>query len=392
MNAPAWVVALSETTLGEEEALAAAEVVRSGWLTQGERVGAFERAFAEKVGVPHAVAVANCTVGLELAYDAAGVGPGDEVLVPALTFVATANAARRRGAIPVFVDVVSEDDLTMDPGDAAQKITKKTRAIVPVHYAGFAADMRALDAVAKGAAAVLVEDCAHSPGAMEEPAHVALRPKAGPARATGALGALGVFSFFSNKNMTTGEGGMITTLDEATAVRVRALRSHGMTTGTWDRHRGHAYTYDVVEVGTNARMDEVRAAIGKIQLGRLDGANAKRRALVRAYRARLAGNVPGLAIPFTERDLGASSNHLFVVLLPEGTDRLAVMAALRAKGIQSSIHYPPTDGFTAYASAERDALPVTHRVAGRLLTLPLYATMTEAQVDLVCDALVAALG
>jgi dTDP-4-amino-4,6-dideoxygalactose transaminase len=373
MTAQAWKVALSETTLGEEEALAAAEVVRSGWLTQGARVQAFERAFADFVGVPHAIAVANCTVGLEIAFQCAGVKAGDEVIVPALTFVATANAASRLGAKPVFADIRSEHDLTLDPTDVARKMTSKTRAIAPVHYGGWPADMPALRTLAATHGVAIVEDCAHAPGA---------RTAEG---ACGALGDVGAFSFFSNKNMATGEGGMLTTTRDDVAEHARLLRSHGMTTTTWDRHRGHAYTYDVAAVGTNARMDEIRAAIGTIQLRKLAEGNAVRAARVEQYRARL-GEFSGLEIPFATRAIHESAHHLFVVLLPPEVDRLAVMAAMREHGIQTSIHYPPTHRFSAYG-ADETTLAVTDRVAARILTLPLFSTMTEAQVDLVCDAL-----
>jgi dTDP-4-amino-4,6-dideoxygalactose transaminase len=372
-----WRVPLAETTLGESEAQAAADVVRSGWLTQGERVAAFERAFALVAGTTHAVAVANCTVGLELAYDAVGVRAGDEVIVPALTFVATANAARRLGAVPVFADVRSAEDLTLDPADVARKVSPRTRAICPMHYGGHAADMDALQAVARDARAALVEDCAHAPGA---------RYRGTPC---GALGDVAAFSFFSNKNMTTGEGGMVTTSRDELAQRVRLLRAHGMTSTTWDRHKGHAFTYDVAAVGTNARLDEIRAAIGLVQLERLAAGNAVRRGCVAHYRARLA-EVAGLHVPFATRDAAESAHHLFVVLLPEGTDRAGVMTALRDAGVQSSIHYPPTHRFAAYAEFQT-ALPVTDAVFPRLLTLPLFATMTAVQVDLVCDALIAAL-
>ncbi len=375
---PQWLVPLSETTLGEEEAQAAADVVRSGWLTQGARVLAFEQAFAAFIGAPHAVAVANCTVGLEIAFDAVGVKPGDEVIVPAITFVATANAARRLGATPVFADIVGPDDLTLDPADVARRITRRTRAIAPVHYGGWPADMRAMRVMADKHGLALVEDCAHAPGA---------RTPDGPC---GTLGDIGAFSFFSNKNMATGEGGMLTTSRDDLAARARLLRSHGMTSTTWDRHRGHAYTYDVAAVGTNARLDEIRAAIGSIQLGRLPGGNAVRATCVGRYRERLR-DVPGLHIPFATRDLAESAHHLFVVLLPAGTDRIAVMTRLREARIQTSIHYPPTHGFSAYAGLSHP-LPVTDALAERILTLPLYATMTLAQVDLVSDALRAAIG
>jgi dTDP-4-amino-4,6-dideoxygalactose transaminase len=376
-----WQIPLTDVTLDDEEAEAAAAVVRSGWLTQGERVAAFEREFAAMVGVPHALAVNNCTVGLELAYAAAGVGPGDEVIVPALTFVATANAARRLGATPVFADVTSPDDLSLSPADVAAKVTARTRAVVAVHYAGFAADVAGLRAAldARGATHVpVVEDCAHAPGASA---------RDGRDRC-GALGVVAAFSFFSNKNLTTGEGGMLTTRDDATAAALRLQRSHGMTTVTWDRHRGHAFTYDVARVGTNARLDEIRAAIGRIQLRKLGPANQRRAEVVNWYREATAAR--GLATPFTRGAYGESAHHLFVVLLPEGTERPKVMAAMRDAGIQTSVHYPPTHRFTAYTETAA-TLPVTDAVAPRLLTLPLGPAMTRGHVDRVMTALDAAL-
>lgn len=377
-----WRIPLTDVTLGEEEALAAADVVRSGWVTQGERVQAFEREFAEMVGVPHAVAVNNCTVGLELAYLAAGVGPGDEVVVPALTFVATANAAVRLGATPVFADITSDDDLCADPADIAAKATLRTRAVVVVHYAGWAADVASVRAAlaAKGLAHVaVVEDCAHAPGAYG-------RAPQGDRRC-GALGAVGAFSFFSNKNMTTGEGGMVTTADDALASTLRLARSHGMTTSSWDRHRGHAFSYDVARVGTNARMDEIRAAVGRVQLGRLAGANARRREVAEVYREALAREpIEGLGAPFSEGRYGEGAHHLFVVLLPAGCDRRAVMAAMREDQIQTSIHYPPTHRFSAYAG-HRARLPRTDAVAARILTLPLGPAMSRDDVFAVLASL-----
>jgi dTDP-4-amino-4,6-dideoxygalactose transaminase len=376
-----WQIPLTDVTLDHEEAEAAAEVVRSGWLTQGERVAAFEREFAAMIGSPHALAVNNCTVGLELAYAAAGVVAGDEVIVPALTFVATANAARRLGATPIFADVTSADDLCVSPRDVADKVTVRTRAVVAVHYAGFAADMAGLRAAldARGASHVpIVEDCAHAPGASA---------RDGVGRC-GDLGHVAAFSFFSNKNMTTGEGGMLTTRDPDVAAALRLLRSHGMTTVTWDRHRGHAFTYDVARVGTNARLDEIRAAIGRIQLRKLAAANQRRAQVVAWYREATAAR--GLDTPFTRGNYGDGVHHLFVILLPEGTDRPKLMAAMREGGVQTSVHYPPTHRFTAYADTPA-TLPVTDTVAARLLTLPLGPSMTKTQVDRVMEMLDGAL-
>lgn len=381
-----WKVPLTDVTLGEEEALAAADVVRSGWLSQGERVAAFEAAFAAMVGVPHAVAVSNCTVGLEVAYAAVGVVPGDEVVMPALTFVATANAARRLGATVVFADITSDDDLCVDPADVLAKVTAKTRAVVLVHYAGFAADVAAVRAglAAMGRSDVaIVEDCAHAPAAGA---------RDGGARC-GALGDVAAFSFFSNKNMTTGEGGMITTRRPDLDKSLRLLRAHGMTTTTWDRHRGHAFTYDVVRVATNARMDEIRAAIGRVQLGRLAEANRRRGVARRWYIdhiAQRAERLAGLDVAFVGGDFGDGAQHLFVVLLPRGVERTPVMASMRAAGVQTSVHYPPTHRFSAYQDVPA-ALPRTDAIADRLLTLPLGPTLTEQQVALVVDALADAL-
>ena len=226
----------------------------------------------------------------------------------------------------------------------------------------------------------VVEDCAHSPGAIYR------------GTAVGALGTIGVFSFYGNKNLTTGEGGMMTTQSDAIAAQLRLIRAHGMTSNTMDRFQGHAFSYDVSTVGTNGRLDEVRAAIGRVQLGRLLAGNAARAARVRQYQARLR-EIPGLTIPYATRndtDHDVSSHHLFVVLLPPETNRQAVMTRLRESGIQSSIHYPLTTQFTAYAH-DYPTPPLSNQLAERLLTLPLHPKITTTQVDQVCDALCMAL-
>jgi dTDP-4-amino-4,6-dideoxygalactose transaminase len=368
-------ITLSDTSLGEEEALAAAQVVRSGWLSQGEQVAAFEREFAEWVGVKHAIAVGSCTVALELAMDVIGVSAGDEVIVPALTFVAAANAARRLGAVIKFADIVSEQELTLDPESIARMCTAKTKAIVPVHFAGFSADIQAIQARCPGV--MVVEDCAHAQGARHK------------GSACGALAPIGAFSFFANKNMTTGEGGMITTHDDALAAQLKLIRGHGMTTSTLDRHRGHAFTYDVAHVGTNARMDEIRAAIGRVQLRKLRDNNALRRVRSDWYRARLSA-VRGVTIPFASRDQSESAHHLFVILLPVGIDRSKVMTQMRASGVQTSVHYPLTHRFTAHRATDAQ-LPVSESIEERLLTLPLFPSLSHEQQERVCVALELAL-
>ena len=201
----------------------------------------------------------------------------------------------------------------------------------------------------------------------------------------GTLGDVGCFSFFSNKNLPVGEGGMVVTDDHDLASRIRLLRSHGMTSLTWTRHQGHASDYDVVVQGFNYRLDEIRAAIGLVQLGRLDASNRARREIVARYRQSLDG-VRGMVVPFGACDAAASSHHLATLVLPTPEMQAGLRPHLRERGIQTSLHYPPIHRFTAYAAASERPLPVTEDVSGRLVTLPLFSHMSEEQVDLVLEA------
>lgn len=374
-------IPLTETTLGEEEVEAAVRVLRSKWLTAGPEVAAFEAEFAAAVGARHGIAVANGTLALELIYEACDLEPGDEIILPAITFVACHNAAVRLGLRSVLADVTSEDDLTISVADAARRITPQTRAIVAMPHGGFAPAMEELEALCRDRGLVLIEDACHAPLATLN------------GRPLGTFGRAAAWSFFGNKNMTTGEGGMITTNDEATASRVRLARSHGITRPTWDRARGHASDYDVALAGTNARMDEIRAAIGRVQLGKLAAANAARGEAARALRLALQPlRAAGLVIPYASHR-GASSHHLFCVLLPVGIDRRSVMAAMAADGIQTSIHYPPLYSFSSTRSRlNADDLPVTRRVEHRLLTLPMGPTLTSDQIAEIAASLSRAIG
>jgi len=374
-----WRIPLADIDMGPEEEAAVLDVVRRRWLSMGETTAAFESEFAALTGARHALAVTNCTAALHLAGLALGWGPGDEVIVPSLTFVATANAVRYTGATPVFADIASLDDFSLSAGSAATRITPRTRAIVVVHYAGYAADMPAILALAEQYGLDVVEDVAHAPGAALD------------GRALGTWGRIGCFSFFANKNMTTGEGGMVTTDEDELAARLRLLRSHGMTSLTWDRHKGHAWSYDVIAPGYNYRIDELRAAIGRVQLAKLEAANRRRRALDALYRELLPAAVPGLGLPYS-RSRGVSSCHLRPVLLPEGADRARFMDEMKARGIQTSIHYPPVHRFAYYQSDGNGAeLPLTEAVGAREVTLPLYPGMTPADVESVAAAVAEAL-
>jgi dTDP-4-amino-4,6-dideoxygalactose transaminase len=369
-------VPLSDVHVDEALLDAAAEAIASGWWSMGPRVEAFERAFAEYVGSTHAFAVANGTAALHIALLGVGCGPGDEVVLPSLNFVAAANTIRHTGATPVFCDVVGDGDLNLDLADLERALTLATKAIVALHYGGYACEVERLLQLAAERGIAVVEDAAHAPGT-----------RAGD-RMCGTFGVAGCFSFFSNKNMPLGEGGMLVTDDDDLAERFRLLRSHGMTTLTWDRHRGHAHSYDVVVPGFNYRLDEIRAAIGIVQLDRLADENAARARAVRRYVAELNGRA-GLTVPFADRaadEREVSAHHLAVVLVPEGADRDALREGLRERGIQTSVHYPPIHTFTAYASGSARALPRTEGAAARLVTLPLFGRMTEEQQGHVIDS------
>jgi dTDP-4-amino-4,6-dideoxygalactose transaminase len=368
-----WSISLSEIDFGPDEEAAVVDVVRSKWLTMGARTAEFERQFGAAVGAPHAVAVNKCTAALHLALEAVGVTPGDEVIVPSLTFVATANAVLYCGASPVFADVAGASRLSIDPADVARKITPRTRAIVPVHYAGYACDMEALLALARAHGLAVVEDAAHAPGARWR------------GRPIGSVGDVTCFSFFSNKNLSTGEGGMITTADERIAARLRLNRSHGMTTLTYERHRGHAFSYDVVSAGYNYRLTEIQSALGLVQLAKLERNNGRRRRLVGEYRRQLA-SLPGVTVPFEGLD-DESACHIMAIVLPEGTVREDVQRSMKDQGIQTSVHYPPVHTFTNFAGRFRADVPRVDALAPRLLTLPLHPLLSIEDVHTVCAAL-----
>ena len=375
MTSQRWQVPLADVAVEDDLIEAVLDVVRSGWWSMGPRVEEFEEAFAAFTGSEHAIAVANGTAALHLALLSVGCGDGDEVVVPSLNFVAAANTIVHTGAGAVFCDIAGDEDLNLDPNDLEAAVSERTKAVVVLHYGGHPCDMDAVQAIADRHGLTVIEDAAHAPGAHFR------------GRACGTIGAVGCFSFFANKNLPVGEGGMIVTDDDELSRKLRLLRSHGMTTLTWDRHRGHASGYDVLLPGFNYRLDEMRAAVGLVQLRRLPHENAARKEVVARYREALHGE-HGLTMPFAADLEGAEpTHHLAVVLLPEGTDRAAVRAALEERGIQTSVHYPPIHTFSAYRLISRRPLPRTEAVAGRLLTLPLYGGLSREQVDDVVEAL-----
>ncbi len=336
---------------------------------------AFEEEFAGYIGARHAFAVANGTAALHLACLAVDLKDGDEVIVPSLTFVATANAIRYTGAVPVFADIEGEHDLNISPASIERCATDRTKAVMVMHYGGYPCNMVEIMARAQKRGLHVVEDAAHAPGSELN------------GRRMGIWGDVGCFSFFSNKNLTTGEGGMVVTNDDKLAEKLRILRSHGMTTLTWDRHKGHAWSYDVVALGYNYRSDEIRAALGRVQLSKLERNNTCRRELSLLYRKCLQELAPAVVVPFHQHR-GISAGHIMPILLPEGSDRTRFMESMKSQGIQTSIHYPPIHKFQAYADDARSylSLSVTENIAAREVTLPLYPTLSEADVNTVAHA------
>jgi len=373
-----WRVPLSDIDFDEAESLAVQNVLKSRWLTMGKVTQEFESAFAAHVEAKHAIAVTNATAALHLACLALGLGPGDEVIVPSLTFVATANAVRYVGATPIFADIVSSDNLNISPNAIQSSSTPRTRAIIVVHYAGYPCDMDAILSIARQNGLFVIEDAAHAVGSKLND------------RPLGTWGDVGCFSFFSNKNMTTGEGGMMTTDNDELARKLNRLRSHGMTSLTWDRHKGHAYSYDVVDLGYNYRIDEIRAAIGLVQLSKVERNNERRRSLTQVYRDALQELTPQVHVPFQNHP-GKTSAHIMPILLPNNTKRHEFIDSMKASGIQTSIHYPPIHTFTSYKDGVAWNVPVTEDVAGREITLPLYPAMSDDDVIVVVSAIQAGL-
>ncbi|MFI9002046.1 aminotransferase class I/II-fold pyridoxal phosphate-dependent enzyme [Streptomyces sp. NPDC053541] len=361
--------------LGDEEADAAAAAVRSGWVAQGPRVAAFERAFAERVGAAHGVAVSSCTTALHLALVALGLGPGDEVIVPSLSFIATANAVRYVGAEPVFADVeLATGNLTAATVDAVR--TARTKAVLVVHQAGVPADVEALRAACEGWGLPLVEDAACAIGSTA----------GGGSVGRGAL--LAAWSFHPRKLLTTGEGGMVTTDDPEWAARLRRLREHGMNVSAADRHAsGTPVLESYLETGFNYRMTDIQAAVGLAQLEKLDAMVARRRELAARYTALLA-DVPGLD-PVRDPAHGTGNFQSYWVLLdtgfPVGRDEL--LARLAASGISARRGIMASHLEPAYAGHPAGPLPVTERISRDSLILPLFHTMTEEQQDRVVAAL-----
>ncbi len=359
-----WVVPLSDLRFDDGDIEAVAATYRSGWLSQGPKVAAFESDFAAHLGARHAIAVASGSAALHLICAAIRLSPDDEVVLPSLTFAATAAAVVHAGATPVFADIRGERRPWLSADAARAAIGPRTRAIITVSYAGHPGEVQELHALARDRGLLLIEDAAHALGARLESRHA------------GTISDAGAFSFFANKNLPLGEGGMVVTADPEIAERVRLLRSHGLTSDTWARHHSGEIDYDVLEPGFNFRLDEPRAALGRRLLRRLTEETSRRAELASQY-AQAMRSVGG-AHPAIEAEPGVENAwHIFPLLLDRGIDRARFRRQLREAGVQTSVHYPPLHLTRAFASAR--ALPMTEDYARRTVTIPLFSHMNKAQ-------------
>jgi perosamine synthetase len=353
--------------IGQADVKAVVEALVSGWLTTGPRVGEFEQAFAQHVGVAEGVAVNSGTAALHAAMRAIGVRTGDEVIVPALTFAASANAAVYEGATPVFADV-EEETLLIDPGAVKRLLSPRTKAIVAVDYAGQPADYDALRQIAHRSGIRLIADACHSPGATYRN------------RKVGTLADISCFSFHPVKHMTTCEGGMCTTADPDMAAHMRRFRNHGIDSDHRSREAKGAHAYDMAELGYNYRLPDVQCALGLAQLKRLDGWVAARQKIARAYDRALA-HLPRVAPLYTHPDR-TNAHHLYVVRLAKTLDRDRVFAALRSEGIGANVHYAPVYWHSYYQARgyRKGQCPTAEQASGQILTLPMFPAMTEEDV------------
>lgn len=368
----AYQIPLFKLNFDDKEVQAAANTIRSGWISTGPKCEELEQMFVDMFHVNYAVSVSNCTDALHLCCLVCEIGPGDEVLCPSLTFAASANCIRYVGATPVFCDVVGPEHINIDPADIERKITPKTKAIIVVHMAGFPARMDEIMALAKTHNLKVIEDACHGPLSEYH------------GKKLGTIGDCAAFSFFSNKNISSGEGGMFISNNKDIAEKARLLRSHGMTTMSYQRASGHATAYDIVELGYNFRLDDIRASIAIEQLKKLPADLEKRAAVRERYVSKLS-DVKGVIVPFADNQ-EFSSNYILPVVLSGVTkdERDQIREIIHIAGIQTSVHYPAIHRFSIYKNSGM-VLPQTDYVTDHEITLPMYAALTPEQIDYICD-------
>lgn len=374
---PQNMISLSDNYIDYADVRAVSSVVRSGWFTEGKKVSEFEHAFAKYVGTKYAIAVSSCTSALHLALAAMNIKDGDKVIVPSLSFVATANCVLYQRSKPVFAEI-DPTTYCLDPNDVQEKVDKKTKAIIPVHFAGHPADMKPLMDLAEDHNLKIIEDSAHAVGAVYK------------GKKTGSLGHVGCFSFFSNKNMTTGEGGMITTNDYEIARKVSLMKSHGMSESRWERYKKASWRYDVITLGFNLRMNEMQAALGISQLKKLDHMNDLRIRNSSKYTRLLKNKY--IVTPHVMKDI-KHVFYLYVIRLKEqvGVSRDEVIEKLKQKNIYAGVHYPPIHLFSFYRNEfgyRGGELPVTERISNTVISLPMHQKLSNKEIDYIAKELI----
>jgi dTDP-4-amino-4,6-dideoxygalactose transaminase len=367
-----WQVPLSAVRLTNADIEAAAEAYRSGWLSMGPRTAELESVFAEYARSGHCLAVSSCTAGLHLAMSGAGLGPGDEAVVPSITFVASANAVAYTGARPVFAEIAAVDRPWLSVEAAEVALTPRTKAIVAVSYGGHPGEIDGLARLAEERGLALIEDAAHASGSWLGDRHL------------GTFGLAGAISFSAGKNLGVGEGGVLLTDDDGLAERARLMRWHGVTRSIWERHQASTESYDVAGLGFNYRIDDPRAALARSRLRRLDDDNRRRAAIESVYRDQF-GDLEGLSMLAPPPGQARVSNSMFAVVVDEGVDRDAFRDSLARGGIQTSVHFSPVHRFELYAGNGAD-LPITDAFAARTVSLPMFAEMEERQQAQVIEA------
>lgn len=370
----AYKIPLFNLNFDEREAKAAYDTIKSGWISTGPKNAELEQMFVDIWKVKYAVSMSNCTDALHVCCMVCGFGPGDEVICPSLTFAASCNCIRYVGATPVFADIVGPDHINIDPKDIERKITPRTKGIIVVHMAGFPCQMDEIMEIAKKYDLKVVEDACHGPLSEYKGAKL------------GTIGDCAAYSFFSNKNISTGEGGMFITNNEEMACKARLIRSHGMSTMSYQRASGHATEYDITCLGYNYRMDDIRAAIAIEQLKKLP-ADLETRQAVRARYVERLSKIDRVAVPFAD-NTEFVSNYIFPIVVLNSTkdQRDALREFMHAEGIQTSVHYPAAHRFSTYRELGA-VLPQTEYVTENEVTLPMYAALTMKQVDFICDTL-----
>lgn len=393
-----YKIPLFELNFDREEENAVLETIRSKWISTGPRTSEFENKFSSMLNVKHSLALSNCTVALHLALKLIGIKKDDEVICPSLTFVATVNAVRYLEATPVFADIKSLNDLTIDPEDIEKKISPRTKAIVVMHYGGYSCNMKKIMEIAGKYNLKVIEDACHAPFSEYPSEKLILNEDQNSEsygiengniqkfHKLGTIGDIGCFSFFSNKNISTGEGGMLVTNNPEYFQRAKLLRSHGMTSMSYERSKGHSTSYDVVDLGFNYRMDDMRASIGIVQLDKIKNDLSKRSEVRKSYIEELSG-INDIIIPFAEYN-EFSSNYIFPVVLQNSTSekRDFIRNKLAEAGIQTSVHYPAVHKFSVYKEFYKE-LPKTDYVTDNLITLPMYANLQKDEISYVSEQL-----